>query len=269
MELKLTPKEKVTILKGVKERLLESDIWCICNAIYKASLDIDRCIPTILVQENFPELIKYKPANKSTTQSWFAYDEEGRHKRISIVDALIKEQEALIVDKEVYLKGDGTIETGKKIIDYLISIGGKDKNHLLGYYCTFYYFIDKNDDNLIVYSDPPSNYKELKLENIMKTKEQKKEELLNKIEECKELIKQLDEPENPYIPFVEDMTDTDFDSYLVKGDLYFAIQIGNKSVPENLRGRCLVVKNDYNWQFIDNPNKNTGYDKLLVCTEKK
>ena len=48
-------------------------------------------------------------------------------------------------------------------------------------------------------------------------------------------------------------------------------QIGKEAVPDNLRGRCLALRNTHNWKIIDNPRskKYSKYTKLLVAEKKQ
>jgi hypothetical protein len=68
------------------------------------------------------------------------------------------------MNKKVYLQGDGTIETGKKIIDYLESLGGINLQRLSGYGGAvagrFVYYI-YSITNSIVYDVPPDDYEYL------------------------------------------------------------------------------------------------------------
>jgi hypothetical protein len=50
------------------------------------SIEYSKLIPTYL-----PELIKYRPQNRSNGVYWFALDEEGNKKRITICKKVLKE----------------------------------------------------------------------------------------------------------------------------------------------------------------------------------
>jgi hypothetical protein len=93
-----------------------------------------------------------------------------------------------------------------------------------------------------------------------------KQDALNQIEELKQFIEDCDKPKNKYVPFCEN-TEKNF-GVILSGELRIELQVAVCSAPNELRGRCLILSNKYNWEIIKNPKENTGYDNILVCTRK-
>lgn len=80
--------------------------------------------------------------------------------------------------------------------------------------------------------------------------------------------KETFEEENEFVPFVKDINS--FNPEIVNGELQNKIEIGEAVVHNNMRGRCLVLSNDYNWEIICNDARvSERYTKLLVCRRKK
>jgi hypothetical protein len=69
------------------------------------------------------------------------------------------------MDKKVYIKGDGGIETGRVIIDYLESLGGMNKNDFKAN-TKGYYWVD--DYNIIIGAmyEYPKEYKEVFVKDL-------------------------------------------------------------------------------------------------------
>lgn len=67
-------------------------------------------------------------------------------------------------EQKVCIKGDGTFEYGKKIIEYLLGLDGKSVSKLYGYLETYYFM---KDNLYITHSDKlPEGYKEISLKEV-------------------------------------------------------------------------------------------------------
>lgn len=79
--------------------------------------------------------------------------------------------------KNTAFKGDGTEETGKIIINILVSLGGINKLNIHDF-GGFFYYIDSN--NIITYSKKiPNNYFQVDIDEYLLIKENKKVEFHN------------------------------------------------------------------------------------------
>lgn len=72
--------------------------------------------------------------------------------------------------------------------------------------------------------------------------------------------------ESEYASFTKNPKGT-IATYLVGGDVYLHCQVGGHGVPDALRGRCLVLGDDFEWEIIDNEGS-FAFPKLLVAKRK-
>lgn len=74
------------------------------------------------------------------------------------------QEQPLTDEQKVCIKGDGTMEYGKKIIEYLESKGGKNGNQLKGWFQNYYWL----DDNLFIRCTDNflEGYKEISLKEV-------------------------------------------------------------------------------------------------------
>ena len=100
----------------------------------------------------------------------------------------------------------------------------------------------------------------------MNTENMSEEDCLEAIKERKQKIKFL--KKNAYMPFMSLTKIKDgFSVVIVEGPLTSAIMIGKLPCPTALRGRCLILSDQFDWEIIkydDDPST-----KLLVCKKKK
>jgi hypothetical protein len=84
--------------------------------------------------------------------------------------------------------------------------------------------------------------------------------------ETVENLKKTLRTDDSFVPFVSSFEDS-FTSTIVKGDLHTSIQIGAGAVKDEMRGKCLILSNDYDWKIINNPASEI-FTKMLVAKKK-
>ena len=78
--------ERIEILQKALKYISEGTHVYMCNAI-----EIQLKNPKDKVFKIFPELLKYKPKEKSKDSAWWYNDEEGKQQRIKVLTNLIQE----------------------------------------------------------------------------------------------------------------------------------------------------------------------------------
>lgn len=73
------------ILKKAYEEIFTGSHVYMCNAIERYLGEKEK------VFKVFPEILKYKPINKSKDSAWWYNDDEGKHKRLAVLKQLIEE----------------------------------------------------------------------------------------------------------------------------------------------------------------------------------
>lgn len=78
-------KNRKEIIEIVYQDILSGRQVFMCNAIERYLENKEK------VFKIFPELLKYKPKNKSNDSAWWYGDEEGKQKRLEVLTSLINE----------------------------------------------------------------------------------------------------------------------------------------------------------------------------------
>lgn len=90
--MELTRQQKIEVLKYAIDHIRYRFGTYMCVAIEEGYGTLKGCRykNCRYAVERIPELLSYKPSNTISKSGWFRNDEEGRNKRISILNEILK-----------------------------------------------------------------------------------------------------------------------------------------------------------------------------------